>query len=384
MSSLTPRERVLYTINHKTPDKVPLILGVGIITGIKMQAYRRLKSFLGMNNDESFLYDWPGLSIAEPEEFVLQQLGSDGRGVLDRLPQKVYEANRERKKGTPWYDDWGVGKPNGFPSIHPLNGVDEIEKIETYGNWPNMNDPTRFEHIREKVTKLAEEKQFAIFGAPELIFPFERAIQLQGMETFLINMSANKEFARTLLEKILSLCKVHMRNFIDATDGKMDVLVIGDDLGTQEGLLISPKMYREILKPIHANYIQFLKQHTDAKIFFHSDGDVTTILDDLIEIGVDILNPIQTSAGRMANLHQLKKRYGKQICFCGAIDTQHILPFSSPKEVYAEVKRVIGHLAPGGGYMVSSVHSIQKEVPPENVVAMCQATKDFGSYPIVC
>jgi len=156
-----------------------------------------------------------------------------------------------------------------------------------------------------------------------------------------------------------------MGHFLDELGQNADMIKIGDDLGTQESLLISPGMYRRILKPIHADYISFIKERTQAKVFFHTDGDVFDLIDDFVEIGVDILNPIQTSAGRMADLAALKKRYGKYLCFCGAIDTQHILPHGSPADVRVEVKRVIELLAPGGGYMIAAVHTIMDEVPPE-------------------
>jgi len=160
------------------------------------------------------------------------------------------------------------------------------------------------------------------------------------------------------------------------------MIKIGDDLGTQESLLISPDMYRQILKPIHADYIAFIKERTKAKVFFHTDGDVFDLLDDFVEIGVDVLNPIQTSAGRMANLAELKKRYGKNLVFCGAIDTHHVLPEGSPQEVRQEVRRVINILGEDGGYMVAAVHTIMPGVPAENVVAMAEAVKEFGRYPL--
>jgi len=146
--------------------------------------------------------------------------------------------------------------------------------------------------------------------------------------------------------------------------------------------MISPKMYRKLLKPIHADLIAHIKQFTDAKIFFHTDGDVFDLIDDFIEIGVDILNPIQTSAGKMANLEDLKSRYGKDLVFCGAVDTQEVLPHGTPEDVRREMKRVIHALGKGGGYMVASVHTIMHEVPPENILAMVDAVEEFGYYPL--
>jgi uroporphyrinogen decarboxylase len=139
-------------------------------------------------------------------------------------------------------------------------------------------------------------------------------------------------------------------------------------------------MYREMLAPIHADFVQFIRQRTRAKVFFHTDGDVFDLIPDFIDMGVDILNPIQTSAGRMSDLEKLKSEYGGSITFCGAVDTHHILPHGTPDEVREEVKRVIRILGRGGGYMVASVHTIMNDVPPENVLAMVDAVADFGSY----
>jgi uroporphyrinogen decarboxylase len=137
-----------------------------------------------------------------------------------------------------------------------------------------------------------------------------------------------------------------------------------------------------MLKPLHAEMISLIKQKTKAKVFFHTDGDVFNLIDDFIEIGVDILNPVQTSAGKMSNLEELKKQYGQKIVFCGAIDTQKILPQGTPDEVKQEVRRVINILGQGGGYMVASVHTIMNEVPAQNILAMVDAVQEFGTYPL--
>ncbi len=137
-------------------------------------------------------------------------------------------------------------------------------------------------------------------------------------------------------------------------------------------------MYRSLLKPIHAEYIAFIKERTRARVFFHTDGDVFDLVEDFIEIGVDILNPVQTAAGKMADLAGLKKRYGSRLSFCGGIDTQRILPFGTPAQVRQEVRRVIEVLGTGGGYLLSSVHTIIDEVPPENILAMADAVQDHS------
>jgi len=295
----------------------------------------------------------------------------------------VYRRNRSRPAHAPFIDDWGSGQKEiepgvWFPGVHPLADASTIAEIYEYPGWPDMNDPSRVAHISEQVRTLDQENQNAIIGTPWLLFPLERAFAMQGMDKFLLNLAANPDFAVELLRMNASLCKSLMGKFLEAAGSGLDIIKIGDDLGTQESLLISPRMYRQILKPIHADFIAFIKERTKAKVFFHTDGDIFHLIPDFIEIGVDILNPIQTSAGKMSDLPELKKRYGQNLTFCGAIDTHRLLPYGTPEEIRQEVKRVCEILGPGGGYMLASVHTIMNEVPPQNVLTMVDAVEEFG------
>ena len=385
--SMTSRERVLAVLNHEVPDRVPIILGVSNATGVKMTPYKGLKEVLSISAPDDYLYDWPELGSAKIDEETMRRLHSDVRGVLDRFPKKVNERNSKREAHSPCIDDWGTGQIEigpgvWFPGYHPLADATTVEQLENYQDWPDMDDPSRFIHVAGEAKKLAEENEYAIMATPWLMFPFERAFAMQGMDKFLLNMAMYPDFAEALLRKNLSLCKQLMGNFLTEIGENIDIIKIGDDLGTQDRLMISPKMYRKLLKPIHVELIQHIKKFTKAKIFFHTDGDVFDLIDDFIEIGVDILNPIQTSAGKMANLEELKTRYGKDLIFCGAVDTQHVLPHGTPEEVRQEMRRVINILGRDGGYMVASVHTIMHEVPPENILAMVDAVEEFGHYPL--
>jgi uroporphyrinogen decarboxylase len=380
--AMTPRERVLAAIHHEEPDRVPIILGTSNTTSLKMRPYQGLKEMLGIQASDAYIYDWPELGTAAPDEATLKRLHSDARGVLDRFPAAVYARNRNRPLHAPFIDDWQGGQREiepgvWYPDVRPLAEATTIDAIERFA-WPDMDDPTRVAHVQAQARSLAEANRYAVIGTPWLLFPFERAQAMQGMDIFLMNMGLYPEFAEALLRKIAGLCKSLMGHFLDQLGDNVDIIKIGDDLGTQTSLMISPRMYRKILKPIHADFIRFIKERTKAKVFFHTDGDVFDLVPDFIEIGVDILNPVQTSAGKMAGLAELKQRYGEKITFCGAIDTQRILPYGTPAEVRAEVRRVIEILAPGGGYMVAPVHTIMNEVPPENILAMADAVEEFG------
>jgi uroporphyrinogen decarboxylase len=384
---LTSRERVLTAIHHEQPDRVPLVIGVSNATGVKMTPYKGIKDIIGVQAPDNYIYDWPELGTAEIDEETMCRLHSDVRGVLDLEPEKIRKRNCERDPHSDYIDSWGSGQTeispgDWFPSVHPLPEARTAEDLDAYQGWPDMDDPTRIAHVRDNARRLAEENQFAILATPWLLFPFERAYAMQGMDTFLLNMARDPDFARALLEKIAVYCKQLMGRFLEELGDNVDIIKIGDDLGTQESLMISPKMYREILKPVHADFISFIKARTKAKIFFHSDGDVAPLIEDFIEMGVDILNPIQTSAGSMSDLPSLKKRFGSNIVFCGGIDTHRVLPFGTTEEVRQEVRRVIQILGPGGGCMIGAVHTVMNDVPPENILAMVDAVEEFGHYPL--
>ncbi|MBT3187566.1 MAG: hypothetical protein HN335_01075 [Anaerolineae bacterium] len=384
--SLTPRERVLATINHEVPDRVPIVMGVSNATGIKMKPYRELKQLIGVKADDNYIYQWPELGTAEIDEETMKRLRVDVRGVLDVEASENLERNRTRDPHSPYISSWGTGQKEiepgvWFPGVHPLAKATTIEAIENYP-WPDMSDPTRVAHVKAQAQQLADENQHAIMATPWLLFPFERAFGLQGMDNFLTNLALHPDFAKALLKNNADLCKTMMGSFLHEIGDNIDIIKIGDDLGTQESLLMSPKMYREILKPIHADLIAYTKERTNAKVLFHTDGDVQPLIDDFVEIGIDILNPIQTSAGKMADLEGLKKRFGKKMVFCGGIDTHKVLPHGSPDDVRQEVRRVINALGPDGGFMVSSVHTVMNDVPAENILAMVDAVEEFGHYPL--
>ena len=386
MTEMSSRNRVLTALDHKEPDRVPFIFGVDLTTGIMRGAYRSLANHLGMNVKEQYMYGmWRELGDARVDEQILQMLGSDGRGVWDRKPASVEARNLVREPGEPYTDEFGVGQiqtgtETWYPGIHPLEEA-TIESIDNY-NWPDMDDSSCIRDIEDRISALDDTNEFAIFAAPWLISPFERAMQLQGMQRLLTNLILEPEFTADLFRKLTQLLNRYLVHFLEACNDRADVVILADDLGTQDRLLISPETYRQMLKPLHAELIQTVKENSNAKVFFHSDGDIFDLIDDLVEIGVDILNPIQTHAGKIANIKVLKERYGNELTFCGAIDTQAILPHGSPSEVMSEVRRVINILGPGGGYLLASVHTITNDVPPENIVALAQAVAQFGRYPL--
>jgi len=202
--SMTSRERVLAVLNHEVPDRVPIILGVSNATGVKMTPYKGLKEVLSISAPDDYLYDWPELGSAKIDEETMRRLHSDVRGVLDRFPKKVNERNSKREAHSPCIDDWGTGQIEigpgvWFPGYHPLADATTVEQLENYQDWPDMDDPSRFIHVAGEAKKLAEENEYAIMATPWLMFPFERAFSIQGMDKFLLNMAMYPDFAEALL-----------------------------------------------------------------------------------------------------------------------------------------------------------------------------------------
>jgi uroporphyrinogen decarboxylase len=387
---MKPVERVLAAINHREPDRVPIFLGASNATGLKMGAYNRFRELRGLApvrdlaDRANWLYRWPTLGTALPDAAGFEALCSDVRPVLDCEPAHVQERDmaRQSRPDEPYIDSWGCN----YYTVHPLQHAQTPDDVAAYTGWPDAADATRYDGVREAAQRLHDEGVYAVLGTPWLLFPLERAFALQGMETFLESLAARPEMAAALLRKNLECCEAIMARFLDECGQYLHIVKIGDDLGTQASLLMSPAMYRRVLKPIHRELVQFIRRRCGhAKIFFHTDGDVAPLVDDFIEIGIDVLNPIQTSAGRMSDLAKLKERTRGRLALCGAIDTHRVLPCGTPAEVAAEVRRVMRILAPGGGYLLSSVHTIMDDVPAENIAAMIDTChSDFGRYPISC
>jgi uroporphyrinogen decarboxylase len=375
----TSRDRVLCALNHAEPDRVPIFLGTSGVTTMLAAAYDRLKAHLGLQTETRVF--WRALQYAFIDEEVLQRFGSDGRPILAGPPPSSLE--RELADGQ-FVDAWGITWRRSPTSLYyeiahpPLAGA-TLDDIERYP-WPDLAHPSRFTGLREKARAI-QAAGYAVV-AMSGISPFEFSYMLRGMQNWMIDLAAHPEFAQALLRKLTDLMKAGAEQLLAEAGETIDVIITGDDLGGQTGPLISPKMYRRMLKPLQAELFEMIKRRSQAKIFYHSDGNIYPLLNDLIEVGVDLLNPVQVSATDMGDTARLKREFGARLAFCGAVDTQRVLPHGTPDAVRAEVRRRIQDLAPGGGYILSSVHCIQPDVPPENVCAMFEEALQAGRYPL--
>jgi uroporphyrinogen decarboxylase len=318
-----------------------------------------------------------------PDEELLEYFDIDTRSIFAGPPDNF----KPKDLGEDFYEDeWGVIRycpPEGYYfDLYkvPFDGEPTLDDIEQF-LWPDPDDPGRIRRLRERTEYLHNKTDYAVvlsLGATVL----HTSQYMRGFEGWFLDMALRQDFMGALMDKIVDVHVRTIRNIFHEIDGDMvDIAYIADDIAGDRGLMFSPESYRTILKPRTKKIIDQIKEFTDAKIMYHTCGAVHSLINDLIEIGVDILNPVQTSATGM-DTKRLKNDFGDKISFWGGIDTRRVLPRGTVEEVREEVKNVIRNLAPGGGYVLNFVHNAQPDVKPENICEMFEAGKKYGKYPL--
>ena len=382
---MTSRERVLKAIHHEIPDRVPIDLG-GFQTGIHKRAYAALIDHLGVK-DEIRTLD-PVQQLAVPCEAVLERFHVDTRYVMAHGPDS-FEGGiaKNVRAGRLWHDlkdEFGVvwSMPDDQPffmdiSHHPLADA-ELKDLAAYP-FPKGNDPTRFTGVRERALELRHSTPYALCtGIGGVVY--EICWYMRGLQQWYVDTMTQPEFCEALLDRTLAYWLDFYTGFMQEVGDVVDVIMIGDDLAGQTGPLFAPAFYRAIVKPRQKRLVQHIKSLTSAKIWYHTCGSCVEYIPDLIDNGVDILNPVQISATGMAPT-ALKRTFGREIVFWGGgIDTQHVLPFGNIEDVRENVRANIEAFKPGGGYVFNTVHNIQHGVPPENIAALFDAACEFGGY----
>jgi uroporphyrinogen decarboxylase len=381
-AGMNPRERVMAALSLQEPDRVPIDLAQACGDGITVTAYRNLINYLGLPErpiriltklaqtalvDEDVLHrfhvDFRRVDLGPPDDWRDELVGEDGY-------RDEWDVVRTRPKGGFYYD-----------LIHSPIKEDTMAAIERH-RWPDPYNPGRYRGLRERARELHEETDFAVVLQVNCAF-FLRCAELRGWENFYMDLAGNPKFACALMDRYLDIRLRIAEKALEEVGDNIDIIMVSsDDLGMNDRTILSPKMYRELIKPRQKQTFDFFKDRTPAKRFYHCDGAIYPIIEDLIEIGVEALNPIQVSAAGMGNTKKLKAEFGDRLTFWGAIDTHQVLPHGTPEKVHSEVRRQIFDLGPGGGYVICSVHNIQPEVPPENVVAMFDAAYSLGRYPL--
>lgn len=373
---MNSKERVLMALNHQAPDRVPMDLG-GRQTTLMIPAYEKLKAYLGYLDIPTKIMShiWQTVYV---DEKILQHFSIDTRHI--RPKNKAFAPSKPFKEEEIFLDSWGVGRKisGGYANLckYPLQQAANLEDIEKYP-WPDPDNEFDYTGLRNHTQTLYNQGEYALvgcMGSPGNTY--EQAWYLRGLSEFMLDMVMNKDMAHAIMRKVVDHRKRNAELYLKEVGEFLDVIQVADDLGAQNTSLMSPATYREMIKPYQAELIAHIKKFTKAKVYHHSCGSIVNLLDDMIEIGIEILNPVQATAVGMET-DQLKKRFGDRLTFWGAIDTFQVLPNGSVADVQKEVIKRITDLGTHGGYVLGSVHNMQIDVPPENVEAMFKTAMAF-------
>jgi uroporphyrinogen decarboxylase len=294
------------------------------------------------------------------------------------------DANPERElPDGSLYDEWGItwkhlGEGQHFiNSGGPFYGQEPDPALVEKFSWPDPLDPGRFRTLRSQAETHRQRTDAAII----LVLGVGLVHQIQFMRGYaasLEDLIVAPDFVQAFMERYADFWVRMTERALREVGDLVDLAMFGDDLGTQQGPVMNPALYRRLIKPYHAQMVQTIKRF-GKPVLLHSCGSVAAFIPDLVEAGFDALHPIQVSAKDMDSA-ELKRKYGRDITFWGGVDTQRVLPLGTPQEVREEVRKRITDLGPGGGYVLGAVHNIQAEVPAENILAMFEAAREFGRY----
>jgi len=417
---MTSREKVREAINHRKTDRIPLDLGSTTVTGIQASTYAKLRKALGLKDQAIKIID-PFQMLAKVEPEIIEKLGIDTIGLW--LPTTVFGFKNENWKSWRLFDDTKVMVPEKF-----IIKKDDKGNIYIYPQGDTSAPPcakmprggyyfdvlVRQELVDKKKLNPKEwvEQQYSVFSDEELEYLERKAENLykdtdlsivgkflntsfgdiahvpggaikhpkgiRDPEEWLIAHIEYPEYIKGIFEL---QCEIGLKNLelsYQIVGNRIDIIMVsGTDFGTQNAPFISPDMYREFYKPFHKKINDWIHNNTAWKTFYHTCGSIVDFLDDFVEAGVDILNPVQTSAKGM-DPKMLKEKYGDKLVFWGGgVDTQRTLPFGSPREVREEVNERCRIFGKGGGYVFSAIHNIQSNIPIENLMTMFQTVREL-------
>jgi uroporphyrinogen decarboxylase len=376
------RERTLAALDHKEPDRVPLDFG-GRHTTLHLYVHEALMQHLGLSGPKPRIRSYHTY-LVEPDPQLLQRFERVTAVFFPKAPSN-YVFAIDPATNT-YVDEWGTTyymPPNGYYyDMHtvPLLDAETEADLKKY-RWPNPTDPSRITGLAEQVKAAyaAGEKVIMMCAATPGLW--EHSWYMFGFEQAFINVAANQPLMEAFTERLLEWQMAYWDMVLGAVGDYLDLVQIGEDLGTQNGPMMSPTTFRRIYKPRMRRLVESIKKKTKARVYLHSCGSIYRFIPDIIECGIQVLNPVQVNAAEMDSA-RLKREFGKDLTFWGGGCDPVIMGTGTPQEVVEDVKRRIHDLAPGGGFVFGSVHNIQANVPPENIVAMFEAAREFGGYPI--
>jgi len=385
----TSFERVRAALEHKEPDRVPFDIGGTMVTGINVNALRELRKYLGLSN-QVHVRD-KITQMADTGDEIVEKLGID---VVNVSPNPPAESPLASDVGLQdgYYclsDEFGMGwrmPENGghYYDLYysPLADAQTVKDIEDYP-WPEPLDAGRYVGMKEQADYVVLERKKGYVLGRMSSGMWEHAMWMRGYEKFYMDMASDTKMVHAIMSKILEIKMKYWEKALETVGENVVVASCADDMGTQNGLLVSLEMYKELIWPYHKKLFHFIKDKAKSKvyIFFHNDGAVYSTLPLLIEAGVDIINPWQVSAAGMGDTKKFKKEFGKDLTvWGGSCDSQYVLPFGSCEQVRDETRRRIEDLAPGGGFIFAPIHVIQNGVPPENIMAWWETLQEYGIY----
>lgn len=375
MTAMTSRERVLAALSHKQPDRVPLDLGGTRNSTLVREGYERLQRHFGLSGEPKMIERM--MRVVEVDEAVLARLQIDTRAVFPGGATRGLAADLGPHR---YRDMWGVERVQPEGSYYydlagsPLAGDIDVRAILRYP-WPDPDDPGFTAGLHDRVRWIRGHTDAAsVLALPAAFVHISQ--YLRGFEDWFCDFVVEPKRLEALFDAILDVTMAITRRQLQAVGRDVDVVLTSDDLGSQHALLVSREHYLKYIKPRQRRFFRQIKELTPAKVVFHSCGAVASIIDDLIEMGVDGLNPVQPQAAGM-NPADLKKKYRGRMAFWGGTDSQNIVPRGSAADVERMVERLIEDLGEGGGYVFANCHNIQPDVPLANVLAMFQHAREY-------
>ena len=368
---MTPRERVLRALNFQETDRCPRDLGGTNNSSIHIDAYRALLSHMHME-DPGMTWMNYGQQLVRPGEAVLDRLGIDTRGVYPSLFAPV--------GGEPpalMRDKWGIEwkyNPSGhyYDAVNfPLADAADMDAVRTYP-FPEARELLKLDGVADYAERLHQQNRYAAVGYFGSSI-FMQAQLLRGYAQLFEDMLLDEELFVLLMQRILQVRLGLAELFLDTCGRWLDVVVIADDIASQNGPLFSPELYRRLVGPFTKALIDGIRLRTDARILYHSCGAVAGFLDDFAAIGIDAVNPVQVSAEGMGDIAALKAGYHGRLTFWGGIDTQNLLPAGTPEQVRERTAFTCRTMGAGGGYVLCASHNLHGDIPPENITAMYEA-----------
>lgn len=383
---MNSRERVRTALNHKEPDRIPFDLGGTVLTSMHHAVYRKLRPMLGLPEVEPKIMDvFQQIVVIDDDLHQLWETDVTNVAPRSSATHKIVVDTTSMPGYDFFHDEFGIGwrKPQDGGLYydmfhHPLAGSITKKDIDNYP-WPDPVEPARFEGLAERAKAVAESGRAVILGGLTAGF-MEITAWTRGFADYFADLAGDQELIGYLMDKIIDLKLQYWEIALPMIGEYVDVVQEADDFAGQFDMLFSPRTFRKMMTPRQKYLFGRIKELTDAKIFFHSCGSIRKVIPDLIENGVDILNPVQVSATGM-DPFDLKREFGKDLTFWGGgVDTQRVLGDGTPQEVADDVKRNIEALAKDGGFIFAAVHNIQGNVPPENVIAMYETFREYGNY----